>query len=90
MIDNKKILARRFKRKERERQYNGGVASEESSQEDAEEQEEEKNPSITNSYWENADGEKYMILNGKVFDRNEILMKLAEFLIEHSTVIIPK
>lgn len=50
-------MARRFKRKERERQYNGGVASEESSQEDAEEQEEEKNPAITNPQWKNADGE---------------------------------
>lgn len=80
MIDNKKILARCFKRvaahaeAARGRQYNGGVASEESSQEDAEEQEEEKNPSITNSHWENADGEKYMVLNGKIFDRNEMLM----------------
>ena len=36
------------------------------------------------------EGEKYMVLNGKIFERNEMLMELTEFLIEHSTVIIPK
>ena len=41
---------------ERERQHNAGGAAKDSSQEDAEKQEEEKNPAITNSHWENADG----------------------------------
>lgn len=34
--------------------------------------------------------EKYMVLNGKVFERNKMLMGLTESLIKHSTVIIPK
>lgn len=35
-------------------------------------------------------GEKYMVLNGKVFERNEMLMNFTESLIETSAVIIPK
>lgn len=36
------------------------------------------------------EGEKYMVLNGKVFARNEMLMELTQSLIEHSDVIVPK
>lgn len=36
------------------------------------------------------EGEKYMVLNGKIFERNEMLMGMTEHLIKHSTVIMPK
>lgn len=36
------------------------------------------------------EGEKYMVLNGKVFERNEMLMGLTESLVKHATVIMLK
>lgn len=36
------------------------------------------------------EGEKYMVLNGKIFERNKMLIGLTESLIKHSNVIIPE